>query len=51
MKTSCSNFVYEMTFIFCTYPRIKPEVNVSATVEISATVWEMSATVGKLNMV
>ena len=32
------------------YPRIMTKVNVSATVGMSATVGEMSATAGKLNM-
>ena len=44
-KTLCSNFVNEITLIYYIYPRTMTEMNVSATVG------EMSATVGKLNMV
>ena len=40
-----------MTLIYYIYPRVMTEVNVSATVGMSATVEEMSATVGKLNMI
>ena len=36
--------------IYDIYPRLMTKVNVSATVGMSATVDEMSATVGKLNM-
>ena len=56
-STSWNNFVYQKTLIYNIYPRIMTKVNVSATVGMSATVWEMSATVGecprqwrKLNM-
>ena len=38
-----------MSLIYYIYPRIMTEVSVSATVGMSATVGEMSATVGKLN--
>ena len=37
-ETSCGNFVYEMNLIYYMYPRIMTEVNVSATVGMSATV-------------
>ena len=38
--------IYKMTLLYNIYPRIMPEVNVSATVgEMSATVGEMTATV------
>ena len=48
--TSCINFVYQTTLIYNIYPRIMTKVNVSATVVMSATVGEMSATVEKMNM-
>ena len=51
MQTSCSNFVYEIIYIYYIYPTIMNEVNVSATVEeMPVTVGEMSVTVGQLNM-
>ena len=40
--------IYDM--IYDIYPRLMTKVNVSPTVGMSATVEEMSATVGKLNM-
>ena len=43
--TLCSNFVYEMTLMYYIYPITMTVVNVSATVGMSATVGEMSATV------
>ena len=43
--TSCNNFAYQKTLIYNIYPRIMTKVNVSATVGMSATVEEMSATV------
>ena len=38
-----------MTLLYYIYPRIMPEVNVSATVEMSATAGVMSATVGEMS--
>ena len=38
-----------MTLLSYTYPRIMPKVNVSAKVEMSATVGEMSATVEEMS--
>ena len=40
--------IYDM--IYDIYPRLMTKVNVSPTMGMSATVEEMSATVGKLNM-
>ena len=40
-------FVYQKTLIYNIYPRIMTNVNVSAIVEMSATVGKMSATVGE----
>ena len=49
--TYMCNSVYQKNVIYYIYPRMT-EVNVSATVGMSVTVGEMSATVGKLiNMV
>ena len=48
--TSCDKVAYQKTLIYNIYPRIMIKVNVSATVGMFATVEEMSATVGKLNM-
>ena len=48
--TSCNNFVYQKTLIHNIFPRIIIKVNVSATMGMSATVGEMSTTVGELNM-
>ena len=41
----------EITLISYIYPKTMTEMNVSTTMGMSATVVEMSATVGKLNMV
>ena len=35
-NTSCSNFEYEMTSMYYIYSSVMTEVNVSATVEMSA---------------
>ena len=51
MLTSCSNFVYEERLIHYVYPTLMAEVNVSATVGMSAIVGKMSATVEKLHVV
>ena len=45
------HLIYGMTLIHYIYPRILTEVTVSATVGMSATVGEMSTTVGTLTMV
>ena len=42
-------FVYEITFMYYIYPRTMTEMNVSATVGMSATVGEMSATVSEMS--
>ena len=51
VRSSCSNFVYQMTVIIrlVTYNRIMTSVIVLATVGMSATVGEMSATVGEMS--
>ena len=43
--TSCNNVACQKTLICNIYPTIMTKVNVSATVGMSATVGEMSATV------
>ena len=49
-KTSCSYFVYEMILINFVYYTIITAVNVSATLGMSMTVEEMSATVENLDI-
>ena len=46
----CSNIVYEITIIYYIYPRTMTEMNVSATVGMSATGGKMSATVGEMSV-
>ena len=46
---SCSNFVYEMRLAYYMYLTILTEMNVSATVGMSATVEERSRTMGEMS--